>query len=79
MGFILTQFAVQTQIQQIPQKIERTLGVDLGLLLLTCFAGRFVNTFFLILSECLSNVLITGESNLGKRNGQLIRGSFLKK
>ena len=29
--------------------------------------------------KCLSNVLITGESNLDKRNGQLIRGSFLKK
>ena len=28
------------------------------------------------LSECLSNVLIIGESNLGERNGQLIGGSF---
>ena len=34
---------------------------------------------FFTLSECLSNVLITGESNLDERNGQLIRGSFLKK
>ena len=33
--------------------------------------------FFYI--ECLSNVLITGESNLDDRNGQMIRGSFLKK
>ena len=29
--------------------------------------------------KSLSNVLITGESNLDERNGQLIRGSFLKK
>ena len=27
------------------------------------------------LSECLSNVLITGESDLDERNGKLIRGS----
>ena len=30
------------------------------------------------LSECLSNVLITGESDLDERNGQQIRDSFLK-
>ena len=30
-------------------------------------------------AECLSNVLITGESNFDERNVQLIRGSFLKK
>ena len=29
--------------------------------------------------KSFSNVLITGESNLDERNGQLIRGSFLKK
>ena len=34
---------------------------------------------FSSLSECLSNVFITGESNLEENNGQLIRGSFLKK
>jgi hypothetical protein len=34
---------------------------------------------FFTLSECLSNLLITGESNLDEENGQLIRGSFLKK
>ena len=32
-----------------------------------------------ILSDCLSNVLITWESNLDERNGLLIRDSFLKK
>ena len=34
------------------------------------------------LTQCeksVSNVLITGESNCDERNGQLIRGSFLKK
>ena len=30
------------------------------------------------MSECLSNVLITGESDLDERNGQQIRDSFLK-
>ena len=34
---------------------------------------------FFTLSECLSNVLITEESNFDERNAQLIRGSFLKK
>ena len=34
---------------------------------------------FFTLSECLFNVLITGESNLDERNGQLIGGPFLKK
>ena len=38
---------------------------------------------FFTLSECLSNVLITGESDFDERYGQhcvqLIRGSFLKK
>ena len=29
--------------------------------------------------KCLSNVLIKGKSNLDERNGQLIRGSSLKK
>ena len=29
--------------------------------------------------KCLFNVLITGESNFDERNGQRIRGSFLKK
>ena len=29
--------------------------------------------------NCLSNVLITGESNFDERNAQLIKGSFLKK
>ena len=33
---------------------------------------------FFTLSECLSNVLITGESNFDERNVQLIRGSFGK-
>ena len=31
------------------------------------------------LSECLSNILITGESNFDERNGQLPRVSFGKK
>ena len=31
------------------------------------------------LCECLSNVLITGESNFDEINAQLIRGLFLKK
>ena len=35
--------------------------------------------FWLEENLILSNVLITGESNLDERNGQLIRGSFLKK
>ena len=34
---------------------------------------------FFTLSECVSNVLITGESNFDERNAQMIRGSFLKK
>ena len=38
---------------------------------------------FFTFSECLSNVLITRESNFDENNGQsnvqLIRGSFLKK
>ena len=34
---------------------------------------------FFTLSDCLSNVLITGKSNFDERNVQLIRGSFLKK
>ena len=34
---------------------------------------------FFTLSDCLSNVLITGKSNFDEINGQLIRGSFLKK
>ena len=34
---------------------------------------------FFTLSHCLSNVLITGKSNFDEINGQLIRGSFLKK
>ena len=29
--------------------------------------------------KCLSNVLISGESNFDKRNAQQIRGSFLKR
>ena len=29
--------------------------------------------------KCLSNVLISGESDFDERNEQLIRGSFLKK
>ena len=32
---------------------------------------------FFTLCKCLFDVLITGESNLNERNGQLIRGSFL--
>ena len=31
---------------------------------------------FFTLSECLSNVLITGESTFDEKNVQLIRGSF---
>ena len=34
---------------------------------------------FFTLNGCLSNGLISEESNLDERNGQLIRGSFLKK
>ena len=33
---------------------------------------------FFTLSDCLSNVLITRESNMDEKNGQLIGGSFLK-
>ena len=40
---------------------------------------KTLETLFFTLSECLSNVLITGESNLDERNGQLIRGSFLNR
>ena len=44
---------------------------------------KTLNRPFFTLSECLSNVLITGKShfdeNNGQRNVQLIRGSFLKK
>ena len=36
-------------------------------------------TLFFTLNECLSNVLITGESNLNERNGQLPRVSFIMK
>ena len=42
-------------------------------------AQQVINTRrdpFFTLSECLSNVLITGEPNLDERNGQMIRGSF---
>ena len=34
---------------------------------------------YFTLSECLFNVLITGESNLGEKNEQLVRASFLNK
>ena len=46
---------------------------------LDCPVIKTLERHFFTLSECLSNVLITGEFNFDERNGQLIRGSFLNK
>ena len=35
--------------------------------------------FFFSLSECLSNILITGEPNLDERSEQLNRGAYILK
>ena len=40
---------------------------------------KTLKSHFFELSECFSNVLITGESNFDENSVQLLRGSFLKK
>ena len=40
---------------------------------------RTLETHSLNVKKCVSNVLITGESNFDKKSAQLLRGSFLKK
>ena len=40
---------------------------------------KTLETQFLTLSECVSNVLITGESNFDEKSVQLPRVSFVKK
>ena len=44
-----------------------------------CCHQNIKDTLFFTLSECVSNVLMTGESNFGEKSVQLPRVSFIKK
>ena len=46
---------------------------------LDCPVIKTLESIFFSSSECLSNILITGESNLDERSGQLNRGIYILK